>query len=50
MDLARFVWELLGALILTCFETVVLQADVVLDCGATETARESRQCRFWWMQ
>ena len=30
------------------FETVVLQADVVLDGGATETA--SRLCRFWWMQ
>ena len=27
-----------GVLILNCFETVVLQADVVLDCGATETA------------
>ena len=28
MDLARFIWELLG----------VSQADVVLDCDATETA------------
>ena len=38
MDLARSIWELLWALILNCFEAVVLQADVVLDCGATETA------------
>ena len=36
MDLARFTWELLGVLILNCL-TVVLQADVVLDCGAIET-------------
>ena len=36
MDLARFIWELLGVLILNCLR--LLQADGVLDCGATETA------------
>ena len=39
MDLARFIWELRGVLILNLFLTVVLQADVVLDCGATDS---------WW--
>ena len=38
MDLERFIWELLDALIFELFETVVLQADVVLDCGATDAA------------
>ena len=38
MDLARFIWELLGEFDSELFETVVLQADVVLDCSATETA------------
>ena len=38
MDLARFIWELLGGFDSELFKTVVLQADVVLDCGATETA------------
>ena len=38
MDLARCIWELLGVFDSKLFETVVLQADVVLDCGATETA------------
>ena len=37
MDLARFIWELLGGFDSELFETVVLQADVILDCGATET-------------
>ena len=36
--LARFIWELLGGFDSELFETVVLQADVVLDSGATETA------------
>ena len=38
MDLARFTWEHLGVLILNCLRHFVLLADVVLDCGATETA------------
>ena len=38
LDLARFIWVLLGGFDSALFETVVLQADVVLDCGATETA------------
>ena len=38
MDLARSVWERLGVFDSELFETVVLQADVILDCGATETA------------
>ena len=33
-----FLWELLGGFDSELFDTVVLQADVVLDCGATETA------------
>ena len=40
MDLARFIWELLVVFDSELFETVVLQAVVVLDCGATETAGE----------
>ena len=35
MDLASFIWEVLGVSILNC---LMVQADVVLDCGATETA------------
>ena len=31
------------------FETVVLEADVVLDCGGTEMLVVSKQCRIWWM-
>ena len=38
MDLASLTWEQLGVLILNCLRTVVLQADVVLDCGAEEAA------------
>ena len=38
MDLARFIWELLGVLILNCLRQWCFQADVVLDGGATETA------------
>ena len=38
LNLARFIWELLWGLDSELFETVVLQADVVLDCGAIETA------------
>ena len=38
MDLARFIWELLGALILNCLRQWCFKRDVVLDCGATETA------------
>ena len=38
MDLARFTWDPHGVFDSELFETLVLQADVVLDCGATETA------------
>ena len=38
MDLARFVLGASWGFDSELFETVVLQADVVLDCGATETA------------
>ena len=31
------------------FETVVLQTNVVLDCGALETAGGVELCRFWWV-
>ena len=47
MDLARFLWELLGVLILNFLRQWCFIADVVLDCGATEQLVESRQCRFF---
>ena len=40
MDLARFTWRQLGVLIPELFETVVLRADVVLDCGCDRNS--------WW--
>ena len=38
MDLARFIWELLGVLILNCLRQWCFKRMFVLDCGATETA------------
>ena len=39
MDLARFIWELFGVLILNCLrQWCFKRMFVVLDCGATATA------------
>ena len=38
MDLARFIWELLGVLILNCLRQWCFKRMLSWDCGATETA------------
>ena len=48
MDLARFIWKPHGA-DSELFETVVLRADVVLDCGATEAAGGVEAVQTLWM-
>ena len=50
MDLARFIWELLGVLILNCLRQWRFKWMLSWIVVRQKQLVESRQCRFWWMQ
>ena len=50
MDLARFIWELLGVLILNCLRQWCFKRMLSWIVVRQKQLVESRQCRFWWMQ
>ena len=50
MDLARFLWELLGVLILNCLRQWFFKRMLCWIVVRQKQLVESRQCRFLWMQ
>ena len=50
MDLARFIWELLGVLILNCLRQWCFKRMLSWIVVRQKQLVESRQCRVWWMQ
>ena len=49
-DLARFIWELLGVLILNCLRQWYFKRILSWTVVRQKQLVESWQCRFWWMQ
>ena len=50
MDLARFIWELLGVSILNCLRQLCFKRMLSWIVVRRKQLVVSRLCRFWWMQ